>query len=255
MKPWGLSPGNSPFSSTFIRLGLEVIRFLSTSPIFGVLSAKGFTEIISLSVHYTVTETSTPLSQGEASSQPVKLHFHCSGCSPLPRLLHCREKEAGHINPKRQSTNSHFNPSGGKALVWKKKRDNWLQVQSFAGFPLSQCDTNPRPAATGVPVPLGNGDNPKCPKSQHWPAQHSLGSQNKPKLTKWSLLWRFGHFAPGKLVKTSGIFQCAFLIQQLFCALTPSSREISIQALKIFINRWKLRLEPYLSASLARLWA
>lgn len=51
---------------------------------------------------------------------------------PSAKLLHCREKQARYIDPKTQSTNSHFNPLGGK-------RDKWLRIAKPLSFLLSRA--------------------------------------------------------------------------------------------------------------------
>lgn len=183
-----------------------------------------------------VTETSTHLSRVGATSQPactsVKLHFYCFGStpslSPLPRLLLCSEKQAGYIDPKRQSTNSHFNPSGGKALFWEKEQV--ITSAKAAQF----CPYQGVTPAPGLwphvcPVPLGNGNSAgpkvtalagtasKAAERLCLSGSTDLGSQNKPKLTraqkpspmKTGTFWacaRREHFVPGKLVKASGAF-------------------------------------------------
>lgn len=146
-----------------------------------MLSAKGsdrcFTEITSLSIHCTVTETSTHLSRGEANSQPactsVKLHFYCFGFTPflslLPKLSHRSEKQAGYFDRTRQSTNSHFNPLGGKALFWEKG-------QVIAGTKPAQlppCQgVTPAPGLQPqvCPVPLGSVE--QCRAQSHSTGWH-----------------------------------------------------------------------------------
>lgn len=146
-----------------------------------------------------------------------------------------------------------------------------------AQFPLCQGMT-PAPGLQPqvCPGPLDNGDErsaqslstagtaSKATARLCLSESTSLGSQNKPKMrwtqmlssmktgTSWACA-RGEHFVPGKLVKTLGVFSVHSWYSSYSALLTPSNQEISTQALKMFKTPWKLRLEPYLSASLARL--
>lgn len=155
----------------------------------------------------------------------------------------------------------------------------WLQAQSLLSFLFARVWHQPQACSHGCALFLwAMGTNP-VPKVTALASTYSkavarlclsestsLESQNKPKLT-WAQMpssvksgtsWacaRREHFVPGKLVKTSGVFSAYSWYSSYSAMLTPSKQEISTQALKIFKKLCKLRLEPYLSASLARLWA